>query len=456
MARALRALLTACALCACKRGDESRPRAEVTLQAFGDPAELAAYRALIDAFGKKRPDVRVSLIPVGQQKDHMAKLVIAFSAGTPPDLFLINYRRFGQLEAKGVLEPLGPLLTPAGLKETDLFAQAVEAFRVNGTMVCAPQNVSSLVVYVNTRLFREAGLPLPVAGWTWDDFARTARALTRDTNGDGRPEVHGVGFEPTVARLAPFIWQGGGQLLDHPQAPTRFMLDSVASSAGPRLLLNLRRVDKAIPELAEARAEDLEARFANGRLGMLLHSRRLVPTLRQLPKLEWDVAPLPKNVREATVLHSDAYCLSRTSRAMDEAVAFVAFALGPEGARLLAASGRTVPSLREVAVSPAFLDPSRPPASAKVFLDSIPHLERLPNIAAWNEIETRADTVVEEWFYAPGRTSSAAAPRTDGGTPPEFQGSMKAALRSGDDATLLGRELNEATRTLFLAPGASP
>ena len=46
-----------------------------------------------------------------------------------------------------------------------------------------------------------------------------------------------------------------------------------------------------------------------------------------------------------------------------------------------------MPSLRSVAESDAFLDPSQPPASSSVFLDTIPAIRQLPTISTWPEIE---------------------------------------------------------------------
>ena len=69
-----------------------------------------------------------------------------------------------------------------------------------------------------------------------------------------------------------------------------------------------------------------------------------------------------------------------------------------------------MPALKSVAESPAFLDPAAPPRSARVFLDSIPNMRRPPNIATWNEIESRVDPVIEEWFFSesPRRSDLAA------------------------------------------------
>lgn len=378
----------------CGRSDSPRAGSStqtLRLQAFGDPAELSAYKELIAAFEQSDPTVKVEFIPIGKQKDHMAKLTTGFSGGDPPDLFLINFRRYGQFAEKNVLEPLGPRLAERGhLKEADLFAQTTEAFRYNGTLQCIPQNVSSLVVYYNRALFEQAGVPLPKADWTWEEFLAAARALTKDNDGDGRIDTYGLGFEPTLIRIAPFVWQAGGEIVDDVHRPTRF--DFVRSWYGTH---------QVVPPLAENKSEDHESRFARGGLGMIPHSRRYTATLRTIPNLDWDVAPLPMHKANATVLHADAYCLAKSSPLKEAAYRFIEFALSTEGATIVAKSGRTVPALKSVAESPVFLDPATPPASARVFLDSIANIKRPPNIAAWNEIEARADPLIEEWYFNP-------------------------------------------------------
>lgn len=375
---------------------------KLQLQAFGDPAELIAYRELIAAFETATPDVKVEFIPVGKQKDHMAKLATGFASGEPPDLFLINFRRFGQFAAKGVLEDLGPRLVERGnYREADFYPQTIEAFRYQGTLVCTPQNVSSLVVYYNRKLFEQAGLPLPTSDWNWETFLTAAKALTRDNDGDGRTDVYGIGFEPVLIRLAPFVWQAGGDIVDDLHRPTRFTLDEPAAKEALDFVHSWYVTHKVAPPLVENKSEDHESRFARGGLGMILHSRRYTATLRTVADLDWDVAPLPQHRQAATVLHSDAYCMAKSSKHKDAAYRFVEFALSQPGVEIIARSGRTVPALKAVAESPVFLDPNQPPRSAQVFLDSLATIRRTPNIPEWNEIETRVDPLTEEWYFGP-------------------------------------------------------
>ena len=131
----------------------------------------------------------------------------------------------------------------------------------------------------------------------------------------------------------------------------------------------------------------------------MLSSRRSTPTFRTIADFDWDVAALPQFREQAGILHSDAYCLTRASENKDAAWSFMEYALGPEGARLVARSGRTVPSLKEVAESEAFLDPTAKPASSRVFLETIPVIRRVPSVSTWPEIEDAAAPILEEALY---------------------------------------------------------
>ena len=86
-----------------------------------------------------------------------------------------------------------------------------------------------------------------------------------------------------------------------------------------------------------------------------------------------------------------------------QAWTFLEFALGPEGQRIAAEPGRTVPSLRSVAETEAFLDPTRAARELQVFLDQIPFLRSVPVISTWPEIEDTVNGLLEEAYYGGGR-----------------------------------------------------
>ncbi|MDP9491797.1 MAG: extracellular solute-binding protein, partial [Actinomycetota bacterium] len=197
----------------------------------------------------------------------------------------------------------------------------------------------------------------------------------------------------------PFIWSNGGQLVDDADKPTRFTLDSLEAKAAIGAFFELRTQQGVIPSDQEAEAEDDETRFVNGRLAMLLESRRAVPALREAAKFDWDVVSLPFFRERTSILHSDAYCMTKNAGNKEGAWRFVEYALGPEGAPVVARTGRTVPSLRSVAESDAFLDPGKKPANSRVFLDAIETIDHVPTVSTWPEIEDAMNGLLENGMY---------------------------------------------------------
>ena len=368
-------------------GDGSK----ITLQIEGELEENVVYRSLAESFEKDHPDIDVELVEVSATEDSLAKLTTAFAAGDPPDLFLINYREYAQFANQGAIEPLGDLIENGDFSLDDYYEAPREAFTYEGELQCMPQNISSLVVYYNTKLFGQAGIDDPSGGWTFDEFRAAAKALTKG-------EIKGLGFEPKLIRLAPFIWSNGGEVVDDELAPTRFTLDEPRAREAIEKVLELVREDKVVPSEKEQAAESMEDGFTNGNVAMFLGSRRDTPKFREILDLEWDVAPMPVLKEPAGILHSDAYCIS-SGADIDAALEFVRFAVGEQGQTISAFSGRTVPSLQRVAESGAFLDPSKPPAHSQVFLDAIPTIRRTPVIPTWPEIEAITGEIITRAFY---------------------------------------------------------
>jgi multiple sugar transport system substrate-binding protein len=208
--------------------------------------------------------------------------------------------------------------------------------------------------------------------------------------------------DPSIIRLAPFVWSNGGDLVDDPDEPSRLALTTdPATREAVDWFLDLQLVHGVVPPDVEEQSESSEARFLHGTLGMYLNSRVAVPTLRTISSFQWDVAPLPvaPGGGPASILHSDAYCMSAGSPDHTAAWRFIEFAMGIEGQQILAESGRTVPSRIDVANSDAFLDPDQPPRSSHVYLDAEAYLRTTPRTASWPRVEREANALLEEVFY---------------------------------------------------------
>ena len=403
-----------CALVVACGGSDGGSSGSVRFLVFGDPAEINAYRTLIEAFEEAEPDIQVQLVEASDRDDLVARLSSSLAGGSPPDLFLMNYRFYGQYAARDVLEPMGPFVSDSDkFEEGDFYPQALDAFRWQGELTCLPQNISSLVLYYNKDLFKRFKVEPPTDGMRWNELVAKAQKLTRDKNGQvvrgadpdqpqsggAQAEIYGLGVEPVIIRVSPLVWSNGGDVVDDEQTPTKFTLNTPEAEEVISGFFDLRTVFGVVPTDQEVEAEDDETRFANGRLAMFLDSRRAVPMFREAAKFDWDVVSLPFHDQPASILHSDAYCMTKGSKAKDAAWRFVEYAIGPEGGPVIAKTGRTVPSLKEVAESDAFLDPTQKPANSRVWLDAIPTIQHVPTISTWPEIEDVTDGLLENGMY---------------------------------------------------------
>jgi multiple sugar transport system substrate-binding protein len=383
-------------------GDEAAPTTDgvdkrlpaITFQVTGDPEETRVYKELAAQY-KTDTGNTVNVVEVPERDVHLAKLTTSFSAGKQPEVFLLNYRYLGGFADRGVIDPAGPRLDESdAFKRDDFYPIPMAAFEYRGALQCVPQNASSLAVYYNVDAFKAAGIEPPGDSWTYDEFANAARLLT----GDGK---HGVGLDLSTIRAAPWVWAAGGELVDDPENPTKFLFDTPEGRRGLEHVIALQKNGWA-PSADEADSQGVDERFMEGTVGMFLSSRRDVPVLRQITDFEWDVAPFPTDKEPASVLHSDGFCLSKHDNA-DAAWKWVEYALSADGQQVLAASGRSVPSIKAVAESPLFLEPTDPPANSKVFIDALSQMHQLPVTKNWSEVEGLTDDVLEELYY--GRIS---------------------------------------------------
>ena len=372
----------------------------VSFRTFGDPAERDAYRKLVDAFEAQHPEIRIELSHIPSPREYRTRLVTDFAAGEAPDISLMNYRRFASFAASDVLTPLGPFLSDSDIIAfDDFYPVATEAFLWQDELMCLPQNISSLVVYYNHDMFAAAGVAYPPDRWSWDEFLVTAQALTRDLDGDGDIDQYGLGVDPSLYRLSAFVWQNGGPVVDDVERPTRLTVTRFPSLQAMAFFVSLQTVHGVVPNRVEEASLDSESRFVSGQTAMFLNSRRGTPAYREIEGFVWDVAPLPTGVEPAGILHSDAYCLAATTEHKEAAWTFIEFANSVAGQRIIAATGRTVPSLIDVAESDIFLNNGQLPARSSVWIDVVPYLRRVPVISTWEEVEGVASDELERAFY---------------------------------------------------------
>jgi multiple sugar transport system substrate-binding protein len=397
----------------------SRPHVEggITFQVYGEPTESQPFGQLVDTYMGANPGAGVNINHVPAIGEYMTKLSASITAGNPPDVFLIDNRHYAQFVGKGVIANVTDHNAAGGVVRTEkMFPEALVPFSSNGKVDCAPINISGLTLYYNKDLFTKYNVGFPTKDWKWNDLLKAAQALTKDTNSDGKPDIYGIGIEPTTLRLAPFIYSNGGDLVDNPAKPTKLTLDTPAAREAIGFFTNLSLAYRVTPTEPESQGEGLELRWENGGLGMFLGVRADTANFRHYKAFDWDVAPVPGQKNSANIMQAEALCVAAGSKNAAAAWQFVEFATRERGQELLAATGRIIPTNTNVSQDAFFAHPTEPPMNNQMYIDMIPNLHNVPLVPGWPAVENAIDQQLEPAFFGSMSVDQAIQQAQDEGT----------------------------------------
>ena len=386
IAAALLAVLAALLTAGCGGG----PRAgalgepvEITLFTWTRPGELAVNQQLCAEFEAEHPGLRVEIINEPGDRS-MDKLQAMVAAGEAPDVMSIHGAYFIPLAANGALLDLDPLI--AGDPEFDLkdfYPRLVELCRYEGPLYSLPRYTSVYVLFYNKDLFDAAGLGYPDDTWTWDDYLAAARRLTVD---DPDPERRRFGcvIDFWGARVYPWIWSSGGEILD--PSGRRCLLDGPGAREAIGFLVGLRHRWEVCPPTTMAERRQNISMFVNGQVAMFQTGAWDIQSMQQAPALRWDIAPLPMKRQHATLLGMENYAIASATEHPQEAWELFKFLLGPRAQAVMAEELEKQPSRQSVANGPyveAEVEYDR-----RVLVEALGYARQAPNIPEWDRVST--------------------------------------------------------------------
>lgn len=368
---------------------------------IGPPEEVAVYDQLARDYQPESADVTVDVVSWPDEDTAMR----AFRSGeSAPDLFLVSQRDLAWFTERDLVRPVDELLDERGVSFGDTYSRdALQAFATDNSLMCMPYSVSPMVVFYNTDLIdfermRRRGLDAPEqpTGWDFEQFAAAAQFATRPGKG-----TRGVYIEPTLAGLSPFIYAGGGAVFDDPRTPTSLAFSDGDTRSALETTLTLLRNAQLTPTAQQLADADPVTLFERGRLGMIAGYRSLVPRLRGVPGLRFDVMPIPSISRTATVGDVTGLCLSSGIADVSAAADFLVHVLSDEAVSQVVEAGYTVPSNVAVASSDAFLQPGLQPANAAVFRAGVRHIQIPPLLESWGRLEKQVEAPLLELVTVP-------------------------------------------------------
>ncbi|HYL21095.1 MAG TPA: extracellular solute-binding protein [Gemmatimonadales bacterium] len=305
----MRRVLALCLTC-CACGTAA-PR-HIALLTRADDTTAQLEERLLGPYRASHPGLHVEQQPVtGSRADYRRILAAALALEPPPDAFFVEDGDVPVIAgpgAGGTLD-LAPYLSRVSVDLTRYDPTVLGIFRRGNAVYALPRGYTPLLIVYNRDLFDRSGIGYPGDDWTWDDFLRTARRLTRD-------DAWGAAFDRRPAFWLPWIWSGGGDVLCSDGRRASGCLDSPATISALRWYAGWVTREGVAPRAYDPRDEDGDnARsFLAGRVAMMTVSHAAVRDLRAAAtagRLRLGFAPIPHRaaVAPVTVLYANAYAV---------------------------------------------------------------------------------------------------------------------------------------------------
>lgn len=357
------------------RTQSSRRIVTIRFAVWGGTKEAEIWPEIARKFEERHKGikVRVEFWP----GDYYAKLLTTLAAKDAPDCFYLTYERVPAFASKGALLPLDRFVKEdKAINLNDFFPQALSMFRWKGKLYGLPKGVHTLAVFVNLDLFRKAGLELPRRDWTWADYLRLAKALTKDTDGDGRPEIFGTSIYPFDVAL----YQSGVEIVDAKRKVC--LLNRPEAIEAVRFCRDLIFKHRVAPPMRTESGLSHGDLFAAGKLAMSVGGTWNLANFKDIKAFEWTVVPLPSGRRKANIVFGAGVVIWSLTKHPKEAYLFAKFSTSKEADEISARVGHSIPARRSALH--AFL--KRFP-QAKVFVEELSSARLLPKEPWYREVD---------------------------------------------------------------------
>ncbi len=294
-------------------GDSSAPQlppANLTLL-FGSSgkAETDALNAAVKAWGGQSG----STVTATPAQNLVQQLAQGFSSGKAPDVFYVGADQVANYAKAGNLLDYGESLSNAA----DFYPTLKDSFTYDGKFYCAPKDFSTLALFINTDMWKKAGLTDADIPKNWDELEAVAKKLTSGS-------VAGLSISPERDRLDAFLVQNGGYLVDDSGKATVNSQQNIDALTFVKKLYT----DGSLKWPKDLGASWAGEAFGKGQAAMTIEGNWLLGANKaDHPDLKFTVAELPAGPTgtKGTLSFTNCWGISATTKSPDQAKALVEY-----------------------------------------------------------------------------------------------------------------------------------
>lgn len=261
------------------------------------------------------------------------KFIIGGQAGSSPDAIHMLGEWIPDFVEMGLLQDITSEVK--SWKDYSSFPESTwKVATVDGKIYGIPSIASTRVLIYRGDLLKAAGCTVPV---TWNDLRKTAKAMTKDTDGDGKTDVYGFAFcSSSKAVRGPQEFSVFLNSVDHGELAVEkdgkwipgFTPDQVEKVF--QLYYDLLFVDKSVPPYSVGwEWDELDPSFASGSVAMVMDGAWIQQRIDGGYKPEtWKTASFPYCSNPATYMEVKVEGVGKFSKYPKETMKFLEWLYG--------------------------------------------------------------------------------------------------------------------------------
>jgi multiple sugar transport system substrate-binding protein len=312
--------------------------------ALWDLEATTYYQPLIDAYEAANPNIKIETLDLGST-DYMTVLATQLTGGDSTiDVATIkDMPGYATLVNKNQLEPLDDFIQKNGIDKS-AYGGITDQILINEQLYALPFRSDFWVIYYNKGLFDAAGVEYPTNDMTFEQFDELARKVSNDKA--GTEKVYGAHYHTWRSAVQLFgILDGKNTIVD---GNYEFLKPYYEMILG-------EQEDGICQDYAALKTASLHysAAFYQNQVAMLNMGTWFIPTLikaidsGESQATEWGIVKYPhaEGVEPGSTLATiTSLAVSQASQHKEEALDFVKFVTGEEGAAIIANTG-TFPAI---------------------------------------------------------------------------------------------------------------
>ena len=358
---------------------------ELRMAIYGSKNDIAIYEERIVLAEEMYPDIDVELIYIPGEYAQKVKTMIA--GGQAPDIIMLG-EDVHAYSSKGQIIRLDEYIKEYNVDLQERFADSVVAqYSYRGGLYAMPDRSGAMIVYYNKDMFDKAGVDYPDKDWTWDDLVEAGQKLTI-REGD---EVVQWGF--AAGDWWPwwlsFIYQNGGEILNENDQPVVNTPEVIEALQFYNDLVYKYRIAPSLEDFANIGDPGPDPLFAQGKVAFQITGFWNVGSLKNVPELNWDIAPLWGNKKNATVSFGSGLGITKDSKNQEAAFRILEFLTSFAGQLPIVENRQDVPANLELQASDEFVNAdwaAGKDINMDVFKESADIILTPPLHPQWNEI----------------------------------------------------------------------